>query len=185
MVLSCDPPRHAMLIHLGPRQQPPGLEVRQFTWERPAIQNLEQPRLEVALQPRDGVPCLVALHLVRHCWRLPFVRPDDAAGLSWLDAWGLSVWAEYDAGRYAMRWSRGDHADLAWSPLPGLSLPCRWPTQAEQQRLGNWRRVVPLGFEVDLGHLQLELHPLEFKIEIECDSLKDVSAALFCQFTQP
>lgn len=185
MVLACDPPRHAMLLHLGPRQQPPGLEIRQLTWERPDLQFLDPPRLEVALQQRDGAPCLVALHLVRHCWRLPFVTPDDAASLSGLDAWGLNVWAEHDPGRYAMRWSSGDDADLAWSPLPGLTLPCRLPTEAEWQRAGTWRRVVPLGFEVDLHLLRLELHPFEFRIDIGVDTLKDVSAALFCRRTKP
>jgi len=67
MILSCDPPRHAFLIHFAKRQQPHPIQTFRFDYRGA--------QAEIAVDPRPVPPSLVAIHFVRHGFRLPFILP--------------------------------------------------------------------------------------------------------------
>ena len=69
MILSCDPPRHALLIHFGKREQPNSIQTLEAVHQGA--------RVEIALDLNAVPPSLVAVHFVRHGFRLPFVGSSD------------------------------------------------------------------------------------------------------------
>lgn len=70
MIVSCDPYRHALLVHFGRRQRP----------TRPRVHWVPY-GTEIAVDDSRNPPELVAIHFVRHRYQLPFLEGERVLDL--------------------------------------------------------------------------------------------------------
>lgn len=169
MILSCDPPRHAFLIHFGKRIQPDSIQTLQSEHHGAKVQ--------FALNPDSVPPTLVAIHFVRHGFRLPFVRPNDYS----------TNHSHIHSGRrqnqYFFYFSFEPRDCQEWQVAPGLTILISEPHRSDSPRSVENRPVLH-GLRVDLEVLQVAVDMSEFVYEYGADYLKDVSVTLFIERTR-
>ncbi len=171
MILSCDPPRHAFLIHFGKRRQPNSVHTSRA--ERHGAM------VDIAVNPDSAPPSLVAIHFVRHKFRLPFL---DSKTPSSPDHF------HFQSGRrqnqYFFHFSYEPRDCQEWHAAPGLTILISEPRRPEA---GSPRSVedrpVLRGLVVDTDVLRVDVDASEFVFECGADHLKDVSATLFVEWT--
>jgi hypothetical protein len=171
MILSCDPSRHAFLIHFGKRQRPAAFEVLHAEYR--------DARVEIAVDTASSPPSLVAIHFVRHGFRLPFVgRPNEFS----TDSFHLQSGRLQN--RYFFHFSFEPKDCLEWQVVSGLRLLITEPAgQARDQPSGLELRPVLHGLVVDLDVINVEVDASEFVFELGPDNLKDVPVTLFMDRT--
>ena len=169
MILSCDPPRHAFLIHFGKRQQLQGIQTRRFEYRGALV--------EIVLNPHSVPPSLVAIHFVRHGFRLPFVGSRDEFSTN---SFHLTSGRRQDDYFFHFDYAPRDYEE--WQVHPGLTVLVAGPPRAltDPSRTDKDRPVL-LGLVVATRVLGVEIDMSEFVFEFDTDSLKDVSASLFIQ----
>lgn len=169
MILSCDPPRHAFLVHFGARRPSNPIEVAESKYRGA--------RVEVALSRRSNPPSLVAIHFVRHGFRLPFI--DSRDGFS-TDKFNLRFGRRHERN-FFFHFSFEPGGCEEWRPIPGLMVLLSDPPQAASSTpRGLEGRAILRGFEVDLALLDVNVDVGEFTFEFGADNLKDVPVTLFC-----
>jgi hypothetical protein len=163
MILSCDPPRHALLIHFGKRQQPRGLQILETSHDGPLVQ--------IALNPSSVPPTLVAVHFVRHNFLLPFVgRPNDFSTDHLHLHWGRGP------SRYFFHFEYEPKDYREWNVAPGFTILISEASES----LSDWKKRPLLhGLEVDPEFLRVDVDLDEFAFEFGADNLKDVPVTLF------
>ncbi|MGO8759279.1 MAG: hypothetical protein ACLQG3_14265 [Terracidiphilus sp.] len=163
MILSCDPGRHAFLIHFGPRRQLNALDEVACRCEGALV--------EIALDRASTPPTLVAIHFVRHGFLLPFVNPSDKFSTS-----DFHLSHRVSGERYSFCFKFEAAGSHRFEAFPGLTIltsdPPEWLVQDKKKPL-------LCGFEVDKNLLRLELDHDDFTFEFGTDLLKDVSVQLF------
>lgn len=165
MIIYCDPPRHALLIHFGKRV---------FT-DWPTTYELNHDNIDIALDERQYPPILVAIHFKRHRFYLPFLSEEikDSFVISNCDLTYKQTGSEmvfnfeYSPGRF--------RPYETVEVFRGLEILCSQPRTVEKQRM------VVNGFRVDTRQMKIELDSSEFEFNIGADNLKDVTALLFCE----
>jgi hypothetical protein len=169
MILSCDPPRHAFLIHFGKRRQPGPIRVLDAEYGGA--------RVQVALNESSAPPTLVAVHFVRHGFRLPFVRPEEPFSTRF-----FHIWSGFTQNRYFFHFEYEPRGYQEWQAAPGLTVLVS-PVSPNAQ---GWRKVEdrPLlsGLRVDRDVLQVDVDMSEFVFGFGSDNLKDVDATLFVEY---
>ena len=166
MILSCDPPRHAFLIHFGERKQPEDLQVL-------ATEHLGA-RVEIVLNPHTIPPTLVAVHFVRHGFRLPFIDPSGKRPPG-----GIQYRSGFRQGRYFFEFESEPKDYREWQAFPGLTVLVSGPSTPGAAATSLQTRPVLHGLTVDLKSLHVEIDMSEYDFECRPDFLKDVSAMLF------
>lgn len=172
MILSCDPPRHAFLIHFGKRRQPD------------SIQTLESEhhgaRVQIALNPHTVPPSLVAIHFVRHGFRLPFVGRSDHFSTN-----HFHIQSGRRQNQYFFHFSYEPRDCQEWQAAPGLTVLISEPPRSgfDSTRSVEGRPVLR-GMLVDLEVLQVDVDMSEFVFEFGADHLKDVPVTLFIERTR-
>ena len=169
VILSCDPPRHAFLIHFGTRRQGDG--IRTYQSEHDGA------RVQVAVNQGTTPPILVAVHFVRHCFRLPFV--------GWRDEFSTSdfhLQSGRREGHYFFHFTYDPKDCYAWEAGPGLFVLLGDPSRYPAGSAGSAKsRPVLCGLRVNLEALQVEVDMSEFRFELGADTLKDVPVTLFLE----
>jgi len=171
MILSCDPPRHAFLIHFGKRQQPDSIQTLQSDYHGAHV--------EIALNPESVPPSLVAIHFVRHGFRLPFVGSRDEFSIGY-----FHLHSRRRENRYFFHFEYEPRSCQEWQVHPGLTVLLREPA-----RSGSFLspppndRPVLHGLVVDTEALGLDMDMSEFVFEFGPDNLKDVPVSLFINRT--
>ena len=169
MILSCDPPRHAFLIHFGKRQQPETLQTVQSEFQGA--------RIQIALNPGSTPPSLVAIHFVRHGFRLPFVGRRDEFST---DCFNLHFGRRQEQHYFHLSYQPRDCQES--EVYPGLTLLVSHPVQSGSASLRAIEtRPILHGFLVDTERFALDLDLSEFVFEFGADTLKDVPVTLFVE----
>lgn len=167
MILSCDPPRHALLIHFGPRKQPRPIS----TWKA----EYHGAKVELAVSERTSPPTLIAVHFVRHGFRLPFLDSKDSF------AGSVFLHSRREGQVFFFDLCFEPRGGEAWEVCPGMTVLIKLPPDYDPQ--GAFRAVdqrpVLQGLRVDLDRLDVQVDGSEFELEMGPDLLKDVPAALF------
>jgi len=167
MILSCDPPRHAFLIHFGKRQQPHSIRTLESDYHGA--------RVEIALNPQSVPPSLVAIHFVRHGFRLPFVGRSDEFSTDY-----FHLQSAHRHNRYFFHFSYEPQGCQEWQTHPGLTvLVSESPRSGSDSPHGVKDRPVLHGLVVDTEVLGLEIDMSEFVFAFGTDNLKDVPVTLF------
>lgn len=165
MIFSCDPPRHAILIHFGKRSQPDAVRLVRA--------ELDGARVEIAVNPLSAPPSLVAIHFVRHGFQLPFVRARGQLSPS------LNIRAGRRQSRYFFHFSYETGDCQEWRVAPGLTVLTQPGRPGSHSQRSVEDRPVLRGFLVDSDVLHVDVDMSELVIEWGADYLKDVSAMLF------
>jgi hypothetical protein len=167
MILSCDPPRHALLIHFGKRQQSYAIQIIETKYNGA--------RMEIALN-QDTVPhTLVAVHFVRHGFRLPFVGMNKP---STIDHFNLQ--SGCTGTHYFFYFSYMPRDCQEWQVCPGLTVLIQNPSRPQSSIWGSIEeRPVLHGLMVDTEILRVDVEMSEFVFELGADLLKDVPVTLF------
>ena len=166
MILSCDPPRHAFLIHFGKLRQPGDVRVLEAEYCGG--------RVQMAMNPSSVPATLVAVHFVRHGFRLPFVRPEEPFSTKF-----FHIRSGFTQNRYFFYLEYEPRDYQEWQAAPGLTVlvspappgASGWPKVED--------RPILSGLRVDCGLLQVDVDMSEFVFEFCPDSLKDVDVTLF------
>jgi hypothetical protein len=169
MILSCDPPRHAFLVHFGKRQQPGPLHTLQSEHHGA--------RVQIALN-RQSVPhSLVAVHFVRHGFRLPFVGSRDHFSTN-----HFHIRSGRRQNQYFFFFSSEPRDRQEWHAAVGLTVLMSEPppTGSDSKRSVEHRPLLH-GMLVDLEVLQVDVDMSEFVFEFGADNLKDVPVTLFVE----
>lgn len=167
MILSCDPPRNAFLIHFGARQQPGRIET--------PISRVREARVELAVRADSDPPVLVAIHFPRGCFRLPFLGASDGSATA-----GFDIRSGYRQGRYYFHFGLVPRDCERWPIHPGLTVLASAPPEyAPGSRRIATDRPLLRGLEVDTDVLRVETDESEFVFEFGADNLKDVFVSLF------
>lgn len=169
MILSCDPQRHAFLIHFGKRQQPYSLQTHESKHHGA--------RVQIALNPQSAPHSLVAVHFVRHGFRLPFVGSGDEFSTDYF---------HFQSGRrhnrYFFHFAYEPRGCQEWKVAPGLTVLISNPPQASSDSSHSVKdRPVLHGLLVDTEVLKVDIDMSEFVFEFGADNLKDVSVTLFVE----
>ena len=172
MILSCDPPRHAVLIHFGRRRQPDGLRI--------LIAEYRGAKVEIVEDPGTDPPTLIAVHFVRHGFRLPFLDPKD-----WSSVRSLSFESGVRREVLFFHFGQLPRKHQAWQAFPGLTVLISEPSPSQAATGDILARPVLHGLLVQLSALQVTVDKDEFIFEFGADHLKDVRATLFVQRTDP
>ncbi len=171
MILSCDPPRHAFLIHFGKREQPRSLQT--------ASCSLDGALMQIALNPSTDPPALVAIHFVRHGFRLPFVQRDG------FSVSGFHLSSGRHGHRHYFHFSYVPEDYQEWESYPGLTVlvsePPRFCSDFERGADAQKRPVLH-GFLVDTELLTVDIDMAEFVVTFGADNLKDVPVDLFVRY---
>jgi hypothetical protein len=166
MILSCDPPRQAFLIHFGKRQQPDSIRALEF--------NHQGARMQIALNPQSVPPTLVAIHFVRHNFRLPFVgRPNE------FSTQYFSLRSAHRQNQYFFYLSYEPRDCQEWQIYPGLTVLVSESLGSGSDSYSVNNRPVLHGLVVDTEILGVDIDNSEFVYEFGADTLKDVSVSLF------
>ncbi len=169
MILSCDPPRHAFLVHFGRRQQSDSIETSESEYHGAVV--------EVALNRHSAPPSLVAIHFVRHGFRLPFIGSRDEFSTNYFH---LQCGLRHN--RYFFHLSFEPSNCEEWQPIPGLTVLVSGPPRpGSHSPRGIEDRSVLHGLVVDLGVLNVDVDMSEFVFEFGADNLKDVPVTLFVE----
>ncbi len=169
MILCCDPPRHAFLIHFGKRQQSGPIETLEYS-SRGA-------RVEIAVSTQSVPPSLVAIHFARHGFRLPFVGPQHQLSTSF-----LRLESGSHGNRYFFHFSYEAQDCQEWEVHPGLTVLVRELSGSGSAAPGSIEgRPVLQGFVVNQDVLAVDVDMSEFVFEFAVDSLKDVPVTLFVE----
>lgn len=171
MILSCDPPRHAFLIHFGKRQH--AGEVGSLTFSEQGA------RVEIAVDTRSVPATLLAIHFVRHGFQLPFISPRDKFST---EHFHLRLGFRERHCFFHFRYE--PHGYREWRVYPGLTIlvsggrdpGAGLPREVEDRPLLH-------GLVVDTEILGVEVDMTEFVFEFDTDSLKDVPVTLFLERT--
>jgi hypothetical protein len=167
MILSCDPPRHAFLIHFGKRCQPRPLQALDVKHHRAII--------EMALDLHSTPPSLVAVHFVRHGFKLPFISPENNCKTDFFD-----IKFCYQGSRFYFYFSHAHDSTQALSPHPGIGLLISEAVHFRADATSALDdRSILIGFFVDTEVVKLEIDMSEFVFEFGADNLKDVPVTLF------
>jgi len=170
MILSCDPPRHAFLIHFGKRHQPDSIQTLQFEHHGA--------RVQIALNPDSVPPTLVAIHFVRHGFLLPFVGLNNSATNHFYIQSGCRQ------NRHFFHFSYEPRDCQEWRAAPGLTVLISEPPRSGSHSTHSVEnRPVLHGVLVDLEVLQVDVDMSEFVFEFSVDNLKDVPVTLFIERT--
>jgi hypothetical protein len=165
MILSCDPPRHAFLIHFGKRQQPPTVEIVRSGCRRAEI--------ELAINPTTP-PSLVAIHFVRHGFWLPFVSVPEGSVNPFHLRYG---WREK---KFLFHFSFNPKDCEQWEICPGLTVLTSGPVRYEFGSSDSVEeRAILRGLLVDTQALASNIDTSEFLFELDTDNLKNVPVDLF------
>jgi hypothetical protein len=170
MILSCDPPRHAFLIHFGKWEQPWSIRTFEKTYYRAKIEFVEN---------FDTIPgTLVAIHFVRHGFWLPFI---ETKHFSVHDFW-------LEAGRreseYFFLFGSIPRDCNRQEIHPGLSILVTDHVQFDfGPQYGVEERPLLHGLVVDTEQLAVDIDMSELRFECGADHLKDVPATLFCRIS--
>lgn len=169
--MSCDPPRHAFLIHFGSRQQSASIQTLKF--------ECHGAKVEIALNSHSTPPSLVAIHFVRYGFRLPFVDPRDKSSTD-----HFNIRSGRRENRYFFHFAYEPQDFQEWQVSPGLSILVSEPVGSTSDAPRSVEdRPVLHGLVVDLDTLQVDLDMREFDFEFGVDNLKDVSVTLFIDRT--
>lgn len=163
MVLSCDLPRNAFLIHFGPRRQMNALHEITCRAEGSPVQ--------IALDRAWDPPTLVAIHFVRHGFLLPFANPSDKFSTS-----DFHLSQKVGRERYNFNFQFDETAPRRCEIFPGLTILTSDPPE---WLIRDRKKPLLCGFEVDKNLLRLEIDSDDFTFEFGVDLLKDVSPQLF------
>lgn len=169
MILSCDPPRHAFLVHFGTRRQPGSLQV--------ITAKYQDARVEIALRRDAALPTLVAVHFVRGGFRLPFIGPRDSFGTS---SFHIESGRRDDQFFFHLSWQA--KACSWWRAVDGLDVLFSEPAPSgSDSASGAGTRPVLHGLLVNLREMEVDVDASEFKFEFGTDLLKDVPVTLFVE----
>lgn len=169
MILSCDPPRHAFLVHFGKRQQAGSIETLKSKYHGAIVQ--------IALNPDTIPPSLVAIHFVRHGFRLPFIGSRDQFST---DYFHISLGRRQNLYFFHFAYEPRDCQE--WQVAPGLNVLISRPPQSGSDAPHNVEeRPVLYGLLVDSAVLQVDIDMSEFVFEFGADNLKDVPVTLFIE----
>lgn len=171
MILSCDPPRHAFLIHFGKLRQPDTLQTFGATHEGAGV--------EVALNPDTAPPTLVAVHFVRHKFRLPFIGSPDMFSTNY-----FHLHSGRRQNRHFFHFSYEPEDCREWQACPGLTILLSGPAGGRYVSDNPEDRPVLRGLVVDLETLQVDVDMSEFVFEFGADNLKDVPVTLFVDYSR-
>jgi hypothetical protein len=116
----------------------------------------------------------VAVHFVRHGWRLPFV---DQRGK--LSTGSFFIRSGFRSGDYFFYLESEPRDCGEWRPFPGMTILVTEPARAAKGLTGIDARPALRGFRIDTDLLQVLIDPGELVFEFGPDYLKDVAAALF------
>lgn len=156
MIISCDPPRHAMLIHFGKKNRK--------LWPL-CLSPYEG--IEIALDESQNPSKLIAIHFVRHSFYLPFINGD---GFS-VDYFNLSFRRGAKEVRFDFEFMPSDYEIV--DVYKGLKVLLSQP-QATGKDRPNLR-----GFKIETQVLQVEFDAEEVEFQLGIDNLKDVEVTLF------
>jgi hypothetical protein len=171
MILSCDPPRHAFLIHFGKRRQPDPIDTLRAEHHGA--------RVEIVVNTRSAPPTLVAIHFVRHGFRLPFVGSRSPFSTN-----HFNIQSGRRQNRYFFHLSYEPRDCQEWQAAPGLTVLISEPRRSESDSPRSVEdRPVLRGLLVDSEILQVDVDMSEFVFEYGADHLKDVPATLFIERT--
>jgi hypothetical protein len=169
MIVSCDPPRHALLIHFGSRERTPSIHtVTPDPYSGASV--------ELALNRHPLRPTLAAIHFVRHGFRLPFVDPESSDVLAsdlCLQSGRLA------SGSYFFHFVHEPRDVVEWEAYRGLTVLITQPQSASSVSGPLADRPILQGIVVHDKKLGVDIDASEFRIEFGSDNLKDVSAELF------
>jgi hypothetical protein len=169
MILSCDPPRHAFLIHFGKRQQPHSIRMFEFEYHGA--------RVEIALNTQSVPPSLVAIHFVRHGFCLPLVGRRDEFSTDY-----FHLQSAHRQNRYFFHFSYEPRDCQEWRVYPGLTvLVSESPRSGSDSPDSVKDRPVLQGLVVDTEVLGVDIDMSEFVFEFGADNLKDVPVSLFIE----
>jgi hypothetical protein len=168
MILSCDPPRHALLIHFGKRQQPHPLQTLKAEYRGASV--------EIALNRYSAQPTLVAIHFVRHGFHLPFIGSTDLFSTK-----DFHIRSGHRQGRFHFNFSHEPQNCEEWQPCPGLTVLMSGSHFITELSRTFAKRPVLEGFYVDTKVLQLDVDTSEFVFAFGADNLKDVPVTLFVE----
>ncbi len=170
MIISCDPPRHALLLHFGARKQPRPIT----TWSAA----YHGAKVELAVSERTMPPTLIAVHFVRHGFRLPFL---DGKGNIASDVFLRS---RKEGRIFFLDLEFEPRGCEEWEICPGGTALLKLPPGYDPQ--GSFRAVEQRpelqGLRVDLDRLDVQVDGSEFELEVGPDLLKDVPASLFVEW---
>ena len=173
MILSCDPPRHALLVHFGTRRPSGSIHTQEFEYRGATV--------EIAVNPETVPPTLVAIHFVRHGFRLPFVHVTDEDELESIESFHLQ--SGRLEKRYFFNFAHKPQNCLEWQAGPGLTVILSEPPRTASELPHDIEnRPCLYGLLVDLEMLQVEVDMNEFVFEFGSDSLKDVPVTLFVHY---
>lgn len=172
MILCCDPPRHALLIHFGKQERERPLETH-----RAHVGPVE---VEYLIDPAAIPPLLVAVHFPRHKYRLPFVGLDGLANGDF----------NLDFGKrgpvHHFYFSHNPRDLTAYEARPGLAVLVKPGTAVSAPAVSHiMKRPVLHGLLVGETSLVPDLDTSEMRFEFGADHLKDVGVSLFCRFPKP
>jgi hypothetical protein len=169
MILSCDPPRHAFLIHFGKRQQPQSIQTFESEYHGA--------RVQIALNPESVPPRLVAIHFVRHGFRLPFVGPIDKFSTHL-----FHLQSGRHHNQYFFHFVCEPRDCQEWQIYPGLTVLVSEPPGFGADSTHTVKdRPILHGLLVDTNALEVDIDMREFVFEFGSDNLKDVSVSLFTE----
>ncbi len=175
MILSCDPPRHAFLIHFGKRQQPCSVKT--------LVSSYHGALVEIALNTQSQPISLVAVHFVRHGFLLPFINSRDELSINSFD-----FQSGYRQNLYFFDFVYEPHGSEEfeeWEAFPGLTvLVSRLSHFGPDSPIMIKDRPVLHGLQVDMEALKVDIDMSEFIVECGADNLKDVPVTLFIDWTR-
>jgi hypothetical protein len=164
MILSCDPPRHAFLIHFGKQEYPvDGIKTVECAHDGA--------RVEIALNQESLPPTLGAIHFVRHGFWLPFIDQTREFSTDYF----RFHWRRENS-RYVFHFSPDPGEIREWNVFPGLAVLV---SETSRPVVDGRRRSVLRGFAVDPKILKVEIDVSEFFFEFGAHNLKDVPVTLF------
>lgn len=166
MIISCDPPRHALLIHFGKRKRPGPIDIVKTDYHKALI--------EIALDRNSDRPTLISIHFVRHGFRLPFVSIRDP-----FSSRSINFNSALVDDRYFFHFSYHSNNCSKFEPVPGLTILLSGAPSLEPSGRQVTDRPVLYGIEVKTGILNLPVMDTEFVFEFGADNLKDGTATLF------
>jgi hypothetical protein len=169
VIVSCDPPRHAVLIHFGPQ-----LQTRPLSLQRARVGSVD---VEYVIDEADTPPVLVAVHFPRHHYRLPFVHGKGT-----------------EVGDFNLEFGRREHLryfffsrrPMDWTAVearPGLAVLIDPPPAVPGGGgIAPEHRPTLRGFVIDETLLSVAIDTTEVRVDFGVDNLKDIDATLFCTY---
>lgn len=165
MIVSCDLPRHALLIHFGSR----------FRRHWPRVTEFDE-GIEIAFDETETQPRLVAIHFRRHKFKLPYTYSDPYS----LNNLYFEYWRENQYACFHLEF-RPQHCEQI-ELVEGLSILLSHPHRAIRPSLVPVdERPTLYGLRLNTRAFEVEYHANELIFELGSDNLKDVGVTLFCE----